>query len=178
MKRRIIKVTASEKVSVNQLIDNISDEEFNKMSKAEKRIIAKAKLSPHPDIYLAGAADAIELTGASVTDAFIDFYNRVIENWKFDNDEVTSASDVDNSNQNLLDLAGDMLYQTYDNSPECSLDEAYDSVLDHVIMIITQMDDDGTYAEYLGIADYDNEGFTSMIRQYVEDHYDDYAWDL
>ena len=122
MKRRIIKITAAQKMKVNELIDNIPDSEFSKMSKAEKRIIAKARLSPHPDVYLAGAADAIELTGASVSDAFIDFYNRVIENWKFNHDDgVMSASTTGTKLDNLDSLIDDQLYQAWENYRELDL---------------------------------------------------------
>lgn len=102
MKRQFVKypIYASNQVcsastDVYSLLGDIPEDEFSKMSKAEKRIIAKAKNSTHADVYLVGAADAIELTGASVTDAFINFYNRVIENWKFENSEVTGSSGVD-----------------------------------------------------------------------------------
>lgn len=79
--------------------------------------------------------------------------------------------------EQVLELAQDMLYQTHDNSPEYTIEEAYDSVLDHVIMVITEMDEDGMYSQQVKqSANYNNTDFTTMIRQCVEDHYDEYQW--
>lgn len=93
MKRVVI--AASKKADIGELIDAIPDIELGKMSKAEKRIIAKAKNSPNPQIYLAGAADAIELVGADVTDAFVNFYNTVLQNWDFNNSQAGSIENPD-----------------------------------------------------------------------------------
>lgn len=99
---------------------------------------------------------------------------------KFTKHPVHASTDIRLSSADkdqILELAEDMLYQTWDNSPEYDLDEAYDSVVDHVIFVITEMDSDGDYSQAAKqYADYENIAFTSMIRQYVEEHYDDYRW--
>lgn len=182
MKRIIRSATAVVKASqyenIHDLMNDIPDGEFSRFSKAEKRLFAKAKLSKDPQVYLAGAADAIELTGASVSDAFIDFYNRVIENWKFNHgDGVMSASTAGTKLDNLDRLIDDQLYEAWDNYRELDLESAYSVVLDHVIAVITEMDDDGRYASYLPIADHNNSEFTDRVRSYVESHYSDYRWD-
>lgn len=89
MKRRVI-IKASK--NVRDIISSIPDDEFSRMSKAERRIIARAQGSTDTQVYLAGAAEAMELVGADVTDAFIDFYNRVLEGWEFSDDDVTGAT--------------------------------------------------------------------------------------
>ena len=78
--------------------------------------------------------------------------------------------------QLLKDLAEDMLYQVYEEEPESSLKEAQDLVLDIVIDVITDMDDDGIYAELLPYASYDNKKFCSIIHKIVKDAYDQYDW--
>lgn len=99
---------------------------------------------------------------------------------KFTKHPVLSATQIqlsDRDKKMVLDLAEDMLYQTYDNSPEYNENEAYECVLDHVIMVISEMDDDNKYSdEVRKVANYKNRSFANMIRDCVEEHYDEYSW--
>jgi len=80
-------------------------------------------------------------------------------------------------NRELLEeLAGDMLYETWDNYPEYDEDDAYNSTLDHVVLVITEMDEDGMYSSLLPFASHDNVDFCKFIKSYVSNHYDDYRW--
>ena len=78
----------------------------------------------------------------------------------------------------VLNLAEDMLYQTYENYPEYSENEAYHCVLDHVILVITEMDDDNMYSEDVKkVASHKNSRFRQMIRNCVKQHYNEYRWE-
>ena len=86
---------------------------------------------------------------------------------------------LDSQDVKLLNsLAGDMLHQVWENYPESSEEDAYELVLDHVILVITEMDDgeDPMYADLVSSADYDNEEFCQLVRSVVDNHYDDYDW--
>lgn len=76
----------------------------------------------------------------------------------------------------LGSLAEDMLQQTWENYPEYDEEDAYECTLDHVILVIKEMDDDGFYESLLPFADYDNEEFCQVVRSVVDNHYDDYNW--
>lgn len=76
----------------------------------------------------------------------------------------------------LIGLSEDMLYETHDNYPEYSESEAYECTLDHVILVITEMDEDGVYSSLLPFADYENKYFCKIVEQTVRDHYYDYEW--
>lgn len=81
--------------------------------------------------------------------------------------------------QNLLKgLTEDMLQQVWENYPESDEDEAYELVLDHVILVITEMDDgeDPVYSDLLPFADYDNAEFCKSVKRIVHRSYDDYEW--
>jgi len=83
------------------------------------------------------------------------------------------------SNRDLLDaLTQDMLYQTFENYPDCNLDDAYEYTLDHVILAITEMDDEEEpmYSSLLPFANHENEEFCNMVKRIVNDHYDDFNW--
>ncbi len=76
----------------------------------------------------------------------------------------------------LIGLSEDMLYETHDNYPEYSESEAYDCTLDHVIFVITEMDEDGDYSSLLPFANYENKDFCKVVKKTVRDHYSDYKW--
>jgi len=86
-----------------------------------------------------------------------------------------------NSRENLKLLEGltlDMLEQTWDNYPESDENEAYEIVLDHVILVINEMDDgdEPMYSSLVPFADYDDKEFCDKVREFVSDHYDEYEW--
>lgn len=79
----------------------------------------------------------------------------------------------------MLKLAGlleDLLYQVYENEPDDTEEEAFDTVLDHAIMIITEMDDDAVYEDVLPYADYDNNKFVKFVKDYVSKNYRNYPF--
>jgi len=88
------------------------------------------------------------------------------------------AANSDNriSEKLLEDLTLDILYQIWENYPEYCEDDAYEVTLEHVILIITEMDDDGIYESLLPFADYDNKEFCNSVRSIVHNHYYDYDW--
>lgn len=67
----------------------------------------------------------------------------------------------------LEGLLEDLLYQVYENEPDDTEGEAFDTVLDHAIMIINEMDDDGIYEDVQPYADYDNNKFVKFVKDYV-----------
>lgn len=82
-------------------------------------------------------------------------------------------------NRDLLDgLTNDMLQQTWENYPEYDEDEAYECTLDHVILVITKMDDgdEPMYSNLLPFANRNNKYFCKLVKDYVSNHYDDYNW--
>lgn len=89
-------------------------------------------------------------------------------------------SSVDTSS--LKALGEDMLYQTWENSryDGYTKRDALESVFDHVKLVITEMDDDGNYSEYLRIFNEDERRFDTLLRkvakQVVDEHYYDYDW--
>ena len=93
---------------------------------------------------------------------------------------ITSATEVQLSTsdtQMLLDLARDMLYETYQNYPEYDEEDAFESVLDHVIFVINNIDDGSTYSEEIKkVADYNNTQLRKLIQDYVDEHYGEYRW--
>lgn len=148
MKRKFTK----HPVAASKAIPEISENEFSRLSKAEKVIIAKANQSTDPQVYLAGAADAIELTKASVTDAFIDYYNRVIENWKFpeDNDKVASSTITSSSSSSgvSFDFIHDGDYD--ENTIENLLSAAFENLGLEITGIDFRSVDYSMYPEYAG----------------------------
>lgn len=54
-------------------------------------------------------------------------------------------------------------------------------MFDHVKLVITEMDDDGNYSEYLRIFNESEERFDGLLRkvakQVVDEHYHDYDWE-
>lgn len=76
----------------------------------------------------------------------------------------------------LEELTLDMLYQVWENYPEYCEDDAYECTLEHVIWVITEMDDDSIYESLIPFADYDNKEFCNVVRSIVDNHYDDYHW--
>lgn len=79
-------------------------------------------------------------------------------------------------NQRIDDLIDDILYQVYENNPETELQDAVDEVVDHVIMVITEMDDDEEYLDYLDFANRHDAEFIKYIVDRVEDKYYGYKW--
>lgn len=80
--------------------------------------------------------------------------------------------------EQLFDLADDMLYQIYDNYryDDYSKKDIIDMVIEHVIMVITEMDDDGVYEELVPFASTKNRQFMKNIKEHVGEMYDTYEW--
>lgn len=95
--------------------------------------------------------------------------------------KILSESDLvrlnSTANRKLLEaLSEDMLSQTWENYPEYDEEDAYECTLDHVIFVITELDDEEEpiYQRLLPYADYNNKTFCNIVKNYVHDHYDDY----
>ena len=80
--------------------------------------------------------------------------------------------------EHLLDLADDMLYQVYDNNryDDYSKKDIIDMVIEHVIMVITEMDDDGVYEDLVPFASTKNRQFMRNLKEHVGEMYDTYEW--
>lgn len=93
MKRYFMKkpITASSRIDID---DNI----FTNLSAFEKKIVAKANNSTDPKVYLTGAAEALELAGVEVTEAFENLFSGVVEHW-FDKKEDNSFWSTDVSTE-------------------------------------------------------------------------------
>lgn len=90
---------------------------------------------------------------------------------------IKAAKSDNNISEKLLEeLTLDMLQQTWENSPECCEDEAYEVTLEHVILVITEMDDDGIYESLRPFANYGNKEFCNAVRSIFDKHYHDYYW--
>ena len=76
----------------------------------------------------------------------------------------------------LEGLLEDLLYQVYENEPDDTEGEAFDAVLDHAIMVINEMDEDGIYEDVRPYADYDNNKFVKFVKAYVSKNYRNYPF--
>lgn len=94
---------------------------------------------------------------------------------------VRCSTEINNSQ--LYALAEDLLYQCWDNNryEDYGKSDAIECVFDHMKLVITQMDEDGNYAEYKDIFKDSEKKFDSMIRKVakivVENHFDEYEWE-
>lgn len=61
-------------------IGDVPEEKYAKWSPVEKKIVAKATVSRHPECYMDAATAALELVGFSFTPEFEEAYNLTIEN--------------------------------------------------------------------------------------------------
>lgn len=90
---------------------------------------------------------------------------------------VNASEQLSNSElESLKTLTQDMLYQTYENYPDSDEDTAYEITLDHVIAVITEIDEGREYSSLVPFANRDNAQFCKTVRKIVEDHYDEYDW--
>ena len=82
--------------------------------------------------------------------------------------------------EHLLDLADDMLYQAYDNNryDDYSKKDIIDMVIEHVIMVITEMDDDGVYEDLVPFASTKNRQFMRNLKEHVGEMYDTLDWGI
>lgn len=80
--------------------------------------------------------------------------------------------------EHLLDLADDMLYQAYDNNryDDYSKKDIIDIAIEHVIMVITEMDDDGVYEDLVPFASTKNRQFMKNLKEHLSEMYDTYEW--
>lgn len=86
---------------------------------------------------------------------------------------IFASSDVKTE---VTQLAEDMLYQIWENDKETTLEDATQSVIEHIEMVVNEMDDDGVHKNIQKFASESNPQFVKLVTEYVKDHYDDYKW--
>lgn len=93
---------------------------------------------------------------------------------------ATSQRMTDFQLEHLLELADDMLYQVYDNNryDDYSKKDIIQMVIEHVIMVITEMDDDGVYEELVPFASTKNRQFMRNLKEHVGEMYDTLDWGI
>ena len=80
--------------------------------------------------------------------------------------------------EHLLELADDLFYQVHENYryDDYSRKDIIDMVIEHVIMVITEMDDDGVYEELLPFASTSNRQFMKNLKEHLNEMYDTVEW--
>lgn len=80
--------------------------------------------------------------------------------------------------EHLLELADDMFYQIHENyrHDEYSRKDIIDMVIEHVIMVITEMDDDDVYEDLLPFASTKNRQFVQNLKEHLNEMYDTVEW--
>lgn len=73
-------------------------------------------------------------------------------------------------------LAEVVLYDTWDEYPEASLEDVIDMVNEHIELIVTEMDDDETHVAVKDLIEKNRSRFDSIVKKYVKAHYNDYEW--
>lgn len=107
--------------------------------------------------------------------------------WYPDKSNVSSTTSVnaatiqrmtDNQLEHLLELADDMLYQVYDNYryDDYTKEDIIQMVIEQVILVITEMDDDGVYEELIPFASTSNRQFMKNLKEYVGEMCDTLEW--
>lgn len=82
-----------------------------------------------------------------------------------------------NINTSLLNgLMQDILEQVYEDDPYESETDAYYDVLDNCILVITEMDEDEIYKDLKPFANYDNQNFCRIVKDFVRRNYNKYEW--
>ena len=80
--------------------------------------------------------------------------------------------------EHLLELADDILYQVHENYryDDYTKKDIIQMVIEHVIMVITEMDDDGVYKELMPFASTKNRQFMKNLNEHVGEMYDTLEW--
>lgn len=92
-------------------------------------------------------------------------------------DSISSADTTSVGFSGIDGLIDDVLYDTWDNYKYdgYSANDIADMVYEHIVMIVTEMDDDGVYEEWA--SSIDRPRARSYVRKYVKQHYNDYEWE-
>lgn len=99
-------------------------------------------------------------------------------NASYDAHNGLSASDK----RIILDAAEGMLYQVWDNYPDSNEDEAFQLTLEHIPFDIANRYEDGRCSRQLvslmntETGEVYSDEISSIVRQYVKEHYYDYTW--
>lgn len=91
---------------------------------------------------------------------------------------ATASRMTDFQLEHLFELADDMLYQVYDNyrDEDYTKEDIIQIVIEHVIMVITEMDDDGVYEDLVPFASTKNRQFMKNLEEHVGEMYDTLEW--
>lgn len=76
--------SSMQRKSCLDVLRNIPDDTYKQLSYAERKIIARALNSVHPQVYILGAFDAWNIARQSCSDAFVSICDEVVECWDFD----------------------------------------------------------------------------------------------
>lgn len=89
---------------------------------------------------------------------------------------VRCSSEIDDELKGLVD---DILYQEYENNgkyAEVEFEDILDSVVDHVNLILFEMDEDGVHADLASAVENDPPKYNDLIRDYTYELIDNYPW--